>query len=149
MKQTPAQRARAPDEILRSRKTEKPLEVDYEWYLEHQILPPISRLCSVIAGTSQGNLAQAMGLNASKYVMFEREAREFQSNRFLHVVTRISLLTLKSRQSLSYLAQENHANFHSKITKNITRASRSNTGTFNAPQQWTLMMTIGHLHPSH
>ena len=100
MKQTPAQRARAPDEILRSRKTEKPLEVDFEWYviivilfenlkkfhslfartrlyetptheyryLEHQILPPISRLCSVIAGTSQGNLAQAMGLNASKYV---------------------------------------------------------------------------------
>ena len=68
VKQTPAQRARAPDEILRSRKTKTPLEVDYEWYLEHQILPPISRLCSVIAGTSQGNLAQAMGLNASKYI---------------------------------------------------------------------------------
>ena len=33
MKQTPAQRARAPDEILRSRKTEKPLEVDFEWYV--------------------------------------------------------------------------------------------------------------------
>ena len=34
VKQTPAQRARAPDEILRSRKTEKPLEVDYEWCVQ-------------------------------------------------------------------------------------------------------------------
>ena len=43
------------------------------------------------------------------YVVFEREAREFQSNHFPRVQR------LKA---------------HSNVTKNLTRASRSNTGTW-------------------
>jgi DNA polymerase alpha subunit A len=42
-----AQRAYHPDEVIRSKGE---LKVDYEWYLNNQILPPISRLCEPIEG---------------------------------------------------------------------------------------------------
>ena len=65
--------------------------------------------------------------------MFEREAREFHSNHFPHVVTRISLPTFKSCLLLTYSTRKSleHqcSNAHSNVTKNLTRASRSNTGT--------------------
>ena len=42
------------------------LTVDYEWYLSNQILPPISRLCEPIEGTSAAILSEKLGLDASK-----------------------------------------------------------------------------------
>ena len=60
-----AERARHPDEIIRSGGVLKP---DIEWYLTQQILPPVSRLCEPIEGLSQSLIAQRLGLNASKYV---------------------------------------------------------------------------------
>ena len=59
-----AERARHPDEIIRSGGVLKP---DVEWYLTQQILPPVSRLCEPIEGLSQGLIAERLGLNASKY----------------------------------------------------------------------------------
>mmetsp|Transcript_8937 Transcript_8937/g.20092 ORF Transcript_8937/g.20092 Transcript_8937/m.20092 type:complete len:1678 (-) Transcript_8937:137-5170(-) len=59
-----AERARHPDEIARSNGT---LQPDVEWYLMNQILPPISRLCEPIEGTSPGILAEKLGLDSSKY----------------------------------------------------------------------------------
>ena len=59
-----AERARHPDEIARSKGVLKP---DVEWYLTQQILPPISRLCEPIEGTSPGILAEKLGLDSSKY----------------------------------------------------------------------------------
>jgi len=59
-----AERARHPDEIVRSGGVLKP---DVEWYLTQQILPPVSRLCEPIEGLSQGLIAERLGLNASKY----------------------------------------------------------------------------------
>eukprot|EP00536_Pseudo-nitzschia_multiseries_P002404 jgi/Psemu1/322530/estExt_fgenesh1_pg.C_320004 len=59
-----AERARHPDEIVRSNGALKP---DIEWYLTQQILPPVSRLCEPIEGLSQGLIAERLGLNASKY----------------------------------------------------------------------------------
>lgn len=58
-----AERARHPDEIARN----KALKPDVEWYLSQQILPPISRLCEPIEGTSPGILAEKLGLDSSKY----------------------------------------------------------------------------------
>jgi len=58
------ERARHPDEITRS---EGRLQPDVEWYLMNQILPPISRLCEPIEGTSPGLLAEKLGLDSSKY----------------------------------------------------------------------------------
>jgi len=41
-------------------------QVDVEWYLLYQLLPPISRLCEPIEGTSPAILATQLGLDASK-----------------------------------------------------------------------------------
>lgn len=59
-----AERARHPEEILRSAGALKP---DIEWYLTQQILPPIVRLCEPITGTSQSIIAEKLGLDTSKF----------------------------------------------------------------------------------
>lgn len=63
-KELVSERARHPDEINRSNGALKP---DVEWYLLNQILPPISRLCEPIEGTSPGIIAEKLGLDSSKY----------------------------------------------------------------------------------
>lgn len=60
----PASRARHPDDVKRS---DGALTIDVEWYLENQILPPISRLCEPIQGTSPAMLSSLMGLDTAKY----------------------------------------------------------------------------------
>jgi DNA polymerase alpha subunit A len=65
-----AERARHPDEIMRSNGALKP---DIEWYLTQQILPPITRLCEPIAAASQAEIAQKLGLDSSKYNQIKRE----------------------------------------------------------------------------
>ena len=59
-----AERARHPEVVTRSNGALTP---DVEWYLTQQILPPISRLCEPIEGTSPGILAEILGLDSSKY----------------------------------------------------------------------------------
>ena len=56
--------ARHPDEVARS---QGKLEVDIDWYLSSQLVPPIARLCDPIDGTSSGAIAEAMGLDANKF----------------------------------------------------------------------------------
>ncbi len=58
------QRARHPDEVRRSNGE---LTLDIEWYLSSQILPPISRLCDPIEGTSAQQLTMCLGLDVGKY----------------------------------------------------------------------------------
>ncbi|OLY81429.1 DNA polymerase alpha catalytic subunit [Smittium mucronatum] len=43
------------------------IEIDPEWYLAQQILPPIVRLCEPIHYISASRLATSLGLDASKY----------------------------------------------------------------------------------
>jgi DNA polymerase alpha subunit A len=62
-KTSAADRAFHPDEIYRANGK---LTVDYEWYLSQQILPPISRLCEPIEGTSAAFISLQLGLDASK-----------------------------------------------------------------------------------
>ncbi|KDQ50145.1 hypothetical protein JAAARDRAFT_74363 [Jaapia argillacea MUCL 33604] len=50
-----ADRARHPD------------EVHYEFYLAHQVLPPIERLCEPIEGTDRSRLAECLGLDPNRY----------------------------------------------------------------------------------
>lgn len=57
------QRAHHPDEVARSNGE---LTLDFEWYLSNQILPPISRLCEPIEGTSPAIMSLKLGLDASK-----------------------------------------------------------------------------------
>jgi len=66
---SPAERAHHPDEVTRSHGK---LSIDIEWYLSQQILPPISRLCDPIEGTSAAIISQHLGLDSSKYSMKTR-----------------------------------------------------------------------------
>ena len=55
------------------------------------------------------------------YVVFERKAREFQS--CLYLILSLQSLICTTRKSLEHQG----LNVHSNVTKNLTRASRSNT----------------------
>lgn len=59
-----AQRAYHPDMVQRSGGR---LQIDVEWYLTQQILPPIARLCEPIEGTSSASIAERLGLDGSKF----------------------------------------------------------------------------------
>lgn len=61
---SPAERAFSPHDIERSNGK---LEVDVEFYLDNQILPPISRLCEPIEGVSVTEIAEILGLDKNKY----------------------------------------------------------------------------------
>ncbi|KAJ7574363.1 hypothetical protein C8J56DRAFT_839134 [Mycena floridula] len=63
-KSAQADRAKHRDEL---RKAGSELKIDYEFYLGHQILPPIERLCDPIEGTDRSRLAECLGLDPSRY----------------------------------------------------------------------------------
>lgn len=41
---------------------------DFEYYLAHQVLPPIERLCEPIEGTDRARLAECFGTTCSLYI---------------------------------------------------------------------------------
>ncbi|KAI9145154.1 DNA polymerase family B-domain-containing protein [Paraphysoderma sedebokerense] len=59
-----ALRAYHPDDVA---KAENNLKIDYEWYLQQQVHPPVARLCEPIEGTDNARIADCLGLDASKY----------------------------------------------------------------------------------
>ncbi|KAJ1942227.1 DNA-directed DNA polymerase alpha catalytic subunit pol1, partial [Linderina macrospora] len=59
-----AERARHPDEIKDS---SGQLYPDTDWYLNQQVLPPCARLLDPLDATDMPTLAQALGLDPSKY----------------------------------------------------------------------------------
>ncbi|RDB16000.1 DNA polymerase alpha catalytic subunit [Hypsizygus marmoreus] len=63
-KTTQADRAKHPDEV---RRAGSGLKIDYEYYLAHQVLPPIERLCEPIEGTDRARLAECLGLDPARY----------------------------------------------------------------------------------
>ncbi|KAF8064215.1 DNA polymerase family B-domain-containing protein [Lyophyllum atratum] len=63
-KSAQADRAKHPDEV---RRAGSDLKIDFEYYLAHQVLPPIERLCEPIEGTDRARLAECLGLDATKY----------------------------------------------------------------------------------
>lgn len=74
---TAAHRAYHPDEV---RRAPEEYTIDYEWYLSNQILPPISRLCEPIEGTSPAILSERLGLDASKYARTTAANEDFQDD---------------------------------------------------------------------
>ncbi|KAJ7230554.1 DNA polymerase family B-domain-containing protein [Mycena pura] len=59
-----ADRAKHPEEF---RKVDSGLKLDFEYYLGHQVLPPIERLCEPIEGTDRTRLAECLGLDPQRY----------------------------------------------------------------------------------
>lgn len=73
-------RAYTAEEVLKSHETKGgvPLEIDREWYLTNQILPPVQRLCDVIKETSLEKLADCLGLDSTKYKGIENNGGSMQ-----------------------------------------------------------------------
>ncbi|WRT65216.1 uncharacterized protein IL334_002159 [Kwoniella shivajii] len=59
-----AERAFHPDDL---RRQGSELKIDYDFYLDTQILQPILRLCETIEGTERARLAECLGLDPSRY----------------------------------------------------------------------------------
>eukprot|EP00540_Astrosyne_radiata_P020315 CAMPEP_0116836160 /NCGR_PEP_ID=MMETSP0418-20121206/7940_1 /TAXON_ID=1158023 /ORGANISM="Astrosyne radiata, Strain 13vi08-1A" /LENGTH=608 /DNA_ID=CAMNT_0004465895 /DNA_START=30 /DNA_END=1856 /DNA_ORIENTATION=+ len=82
------ERGRHPDEIRRSNGALKP---DVEWYLTQQILPPTSRLCEPIDGTSSRELAERLGLDSSKYNLKSEGGNEIDDENLVDFTPATSL----------------------------------------------------------
>ncbi|KAF8202326.1 hypothetical protein BJ912DRAFT_944501 [Pholiota molesta] len=63
-KSAQADRAKHPDELRKGGST---LKIDYDYYLSHQVFPPIERLCEPIEGTDKSRLAECLGLDPVRY----------------------------------------------------------------------------------
>ncbi|WVQ68773.1 uncharacterized protein L199_006982 [Kwoniella botswanensis] len=59
-----AERAFHPDDL---RRQGSELKIDYDFYLDTQILQPVLRLCETIEGTERSRLAECLGLDPSRY----------------------------------------------------------------------------------
>ncbi|KAF9933576.1 DNA-directed DNA polymerase alpha catalytic subunit pol1 [Mortierella alpina] len=59
-----AERAYHPDEVPQP---ESGLMIDFEYYLNQQVHPPLDRLCGPIEGTDATRLADCLGLDTSKF----------------------------------------------------------------------------------
>ncbi|KAG9067392.1 DNA-directed DNA polymerase alpha catalytic subunit pol1 [Linnemannia hyalina] len=59
-----ADRAYHPDEVMAPGSG---LTIDYEYYLNQQVHPPLDRLCGPIEGTDASRLADCLGLDTSKF----------------------------------------------------------------------------------
>ncbi|KAJ9077049.1 DNA-directed DNA polymerase alpha catalytic subunit pol1, variant 2 [Entomophthora muscae] len=65
-----AQRAFSADEASK----DSSLQVDYDWYISRQLLPPITRLCEPIDGITMSQLAESLGLDGSKFIAYQNSA---------------------------------------------------------------------------
>jgi DNA polymerase alpha subunit A len=75
-------RAYHPDDVLRSNGS---LTIDFEWYLSNQILPPISRLCEPIEGTSSATLANCLGLQVAASAARKEEDDDWAFTAKIHM----------------------------------------------------------------
>lgn len=57
-------RAYHPDEVTRAKGR---LQIDIDYYLENQVLPPILRLCDPIESIDAGRIASSLGLDSRRY----------------------------------------------------------------------------------
>lgn len=65
-----AQRAYHPDEVLASHGR---LVIDVKYYLEHQVFPPIMRLCDPIESIEASRIAVSLGLDGRRYERRDHE----------------------------------------------------------------------------
>ncbi|ORZ15507.1 DNA polymerase family B-domain-containing protein [Lobosporangium transversale] len=74
-----AERAYHPEEMLQP---DSGLSIDFEYYLNQQVYPPVERLCGPIEGTDATRLADCLGLDTSKFravVRTDGQEEEFQT----------------------------------------------------------------------
>lgn len=79
-----ADRAFHPDDL---RRAGSELKIDYDLYLDTQVLQPILRLCESIEGTERSRLAECLGLDPTRY---QSSAAEVQEKAFFTLESQIN-----------------------------------------------------------
>ncbi|BEJ14180.1 hypothetical protein CspHIS471_0313540 [Cutaneotrichosporon sp. HIS471] len=74
-----ADRAFHPDDL---RRQGSELKIDYDLYLDAQVLQPVLRLCENIEGTERARLAECLGLDPARYTSSSHEVAERTFHRF-------------------------------------------------------------------
>ncbi|EJT49533.1 DNA polymerase alpha catalytic subunit [Trichosporon asahii var. asahii CBS 2479] len=74
-KSAQADKAFHPDDL---RRQGSELKIDYDLYLDSQVLQPILRLCESIEGTERSRLAECLGLDPTRYVSQTQNVHERQ-----------------------------------------------------------------------
>lgn len=74
-----ADRAFHPDDL---RRQGSELRIDYDLYLDVQVLQPVLRLCENIEGTERARLAECLGLDPARYTSSANEIQERSFHRF-------------------------------------------------------------------
>jgi len=64
-KESMARKAHHPDDVRAPGST---LQVDYEYYLQNQIYPPVNRLCQPIDGMDAAYIAEYLGLDPKRFI---------------------------------------------------------------------------------
>ena len=80
-----ADRAFHPDDL---RRQGSELKIDYDFYLDGQILQPVLRLCESIEGTDRARLAECLGLDATRYA--QQTSGEVAEKQFFTFESQIS-----------------------------------------------------------
>ena len=65
--------AYSPDEFLSSKNS---LKIDVDWYINQQLLPPITRLIEHIEGIEIDFVAQCLGVDGKKYKYGQHSTNE-------------------------------------------------------------------------
>jgi DNA polymerase alpha subunit A len=68
-----ADRAHHPDDL---RRAGSELKIDYDLYLDSQVLQPVLRMCESIEGTERARLAECLGLDPARYQSSSTEVAE-------------------------------------------------------------------------
>jgi len=43
------------------------IEVDKDWYIHQQVMPPLTRICCVVSGISLAYMAECFGIDTTRY----------------------------------------------------------------------------------
>lgn len=125
-----AQRAYHPEHI---QKAGGLLEIDYDWYLENQILAPVIRLCDPIDGTNPKRIAECLGIADSKLASrFSGNRNRADDDKFFKPLALDDFERFKDADPLVLECDNCHTkfNFSSIVSKKATEDEGDSDFTF-------------------
>lgn len=144
-----AERAFHPREVASRRNV---LQIDVDYYLEQQLLPPIQRLCAYVEGTSAARLAECLGLDVSKHARLEatggdeepdgRDARERAGEERIMALISKSEEKYKAVRQHAYTATPRRSvlSFSFHMTESEKAAQNMDTSSLTGPSIATRRM---------
>lgn len=122
-----ALRSYHPDDL---KKSDSQLKIDFDYYLNIQIHPPVARLCRPIDGTDDGMIASCLGLDPSKFRSVSSSTGGQMDDEILTLHSQISDKE-RFRDVLKLTLTCRHCNESSSIDS-MTRKEASDASFYNS-----------------